>query len=165
MAKIYTKTGDNKTSSRGNERALKSDLIFEVIGTVDEAQSELNLALKYIEKSDVLESLEIIIKKMSILSASFIFPKMYKMTPDDTIKLENEIDKYEEIIGEMKNFIFIFDNLGACYLNKARCTVRRLERRIVALSNNEEVDKNIQTFVNRLSDLIFTMQRYLEENK
>lgn len=165
MGKIYTKTGDNKTSDRGYERAKKDELIFEVLGTIDEASSLIDLSMHYFKDEDVKSICLNIIKKLSFICAGLVYKDKYILTAEETLKLESIIDFYEASVGEMNGFIHYFNNLGASILNVSRTVIRRCERRIVSLSEKEDINKEILKFVNRISDLLFILCKYLEVNE
>ena len=74
--------------------------------------------------------------------------------------LEKEIDRYNETLSPLENFILPGGNKLACTLHVARTVVRRAERRVIALAENEQgLSQGIRLYLNRLSDLLFVLSR------
>ncbi|WP_125154606.1 cob(I)yrinic acid a,c-diamide adenosyltransferase [Clostridium rectalis] len=166
MFKIYTKTGDKgETGLFGGSRVGKDDLIVEVYGTIDEANSLIGVAYSVIKDKELREILRIIQKKLFILGAEFASDdkgkKMLKnkISKEDILFLEGLIDKYMVIVGPLKDFVIPGDTTGSAYLHVARTVIRRAERNIVKLSKKIEIREETRQYVNRLSDVLFSMAR------
>jgi cob(I)alamin adenosyltransferase len=167
--KIYTKTGDNGTTSLiGGTKVSKSHLRIEAYGTVDELNSYFGLCKDLLtdEKSiDILQ--EIQDRLFTIGSALACDPeKETKMKiPDlkeaDIGLLEKEIDKMNNILPAMKSFILPGGHPSISHLHIARCICRRAERCCVRLDlEKNEVEPIIIKYLNRLSDYLFMLARY-----
>jgi cob(I)alamin adenosyltransferase len=78
----------------------------------------------------------------------------------DIETLEKEIDRMDEILPEMKNFILPGGHPHVSHLHIARCVCRRAERCCVRLQENEREDSMIIKYLNRLSDYLFVLSRY-----
>lgn len=160
---IYTRTGDQgKTSLLNGQRVSKSDLRIEVCGTVDELNSMIGVVLS--SKYQVLSIKRELIKIQSDLLG--IGSKL--ASQGETLQgLSKRVEKFENLISEMteqmpvlKNFILPGGGKTGAMLHLSRAICRRLERKIVALNNQEKIDSNILVYFNRLSDLLFTMARF-----
>jgi cob(I)alamin adenosyltransferase len=166
--KIYTKTGDmGETSLIGGVRVSKSHIRIESYGTVDELNSYLGLIkdqLTEVELSDIIY--EVQDRLFTIGSVLASDPEKSKMKiPDlhdyDVVFLENAIDKMNEVLPELKSFVLPGGNLLASHCHVARCICRRAERLVVLLSQNAPVPELIVTYLNRLSDYLFVLARYI----
>lgn len=171
MSKIYTKTGDKgSTSLFGGSRVNKNSLKVEAYGTVDEATSFIGLARCEVEDSNVKEELFKIQKRLLILGAELASDENGISYLNDLINkndieyLEKLTDKYMDITGPLKEFVIPGKNKSSSTLHIARTVIRRGERIISALSNEEEIREEVKMYANRLSDTLFAMARY-EESK
>jgi cob(I)alamin adenosyltransferase len=166
--KIYTKTGDaGETSLIGGVRVLKSHLRIESYGTIDELNSYLGLIKDQIEIPNAKEIIYEIQDRLFTVGAVLASdPEKAKMkVPDlhesDILLLEKEMDAMEEVLPELRNFVLPGGNVTASHCHVARCVCRRAERIIVLLSLESEVPEIIIRYVNRLSDYLFMLSRYV----
>jgi cob(I)alamin adenosyltransferase len=192
--KIYTKTGDKGTTSLiGGTKVPKSHVRIEAYGTVDELNSHIGLCKDIVEddgaKAVLLEVQDRLFTIGSSLACDPVkAPKM--RLPDleekDLELLENEMDRMNEIIPEMKNFILPGGHATLSQLHIARCVCRRAERCCVRLEltpdtdeaglpvslspelqqsktgqAGTEVEAIIIKYLNRLSDYLFVLSRYM----
>jgi cob(I)alamin adenosyltransferase len=166
--KIYTKTGDlGETSLIGGVRVSKSHIRIESYGTVDELNSYLGLIkdqLSEAETSDLIY--EIQDRLFTIGSVLASDPEKSNMKiPDlhdtDVVVLENAIDKMNEVLPELKSFVLPGGNILASHCHVSRCICRRAERLVVLLAQNAPVPELIVTYLNRLSDYLFVLARYI----
>lgn len=171
--KIYTRSGDKgKTSLLYGERVKKSDQRVEAYGTCDEANSAIGLALSLLvlddqeAEKDIKETLSHIQTTLFYVGAELATPIGKKVTSTVTEEhvreLEVCIDRWEEKLKELKNFILPGGNSAAAALHLARTIVRRAERCAV---NIEQVNPMIIAYLNRLSDLLFVAGRYVNSQK
>ncbi len=168
--KIYTKTGDKgKTSLIGGTKVLKSDLRIEAYGTVDELNSLIGLVTDYCpdERSKVILK-EIQDRLFTIGSSLACDPnKETKLhIPDlnesDITLLEKEMDLMNKSLPEMKHFILPGGHPAVSFTHVARCVCRRAERWCVNLqSSGETVAPLIIKYLNRLSDYLFVLARFI----
>jgi cob(I)alamin adenosyltransferase len=167
--KIYTKTGDKGTTSLiGGTKVPKSHLRIEAYGTVDELNSYIGLCRDLLtdeqSRAILLESQDRLFTIGSSLACDPIKePKM--RIPDlketDVTLLENEIDRMNEVVPEMKSFILPGGHPVISHLHIARCVCRRAERCCVRLElESLEVEQVILKYLNRLSDYLFVLSRY-----
>jgi len=83
-----------------------------------------------------------------------------KLVDEDIVYLENNIDKFEEKLEPLKQFILPGGTKGASFLHFARSVCRRAERLVTLLSKNEKISNLNLIYLNRLSDLLFVLARY-----
>jgi cob(I)alamin adenosyltransferase len=169
--KIYTRKGDKgKTSLIGGTRVPKHHMRIEAYGTVDELNSWLGVIRDMTTNEDVKTLLkEIQDRLFTVGSALAAEPEHSKMIlpdlkPADVITLELDMDRMNESLPELKNFILPGGHLTASYCHVARCVCRRAERLIVDLSEKDVVDELVIQYMNRLSDHLFVLSRYLAHN-
>ena len=163
--KIYTKTGDaGESSLYGGKRILKSDLRLEAYGSIDELNSALGVCLG-VETSEVHRSAIMAIQNKLFLVGSELasfdkLPTGIKLIDeDDVTELEQAIDKWQETLPELKNFILPGGTPLAAQLHLARTVARRAERAVVRLNTATSVRPVLLQFLNRLSDYLFVMAR------
>lgn len=164
--KIYTKTGDKGyTSLIGGTRVPKHHIRIEAYGTVDELNSYIGLIKdQAIADEDKNTLKEIQDRLFTIGSTLASDPEKSKMKiPDlkesDVLFLEQEMDRMNSLLPELKHFILPGGNTAASYGHIARCVCRRAERIVVHLSELEFVDEKVIIYLNRLSDYLFTLSR------
>lgn len=171
--KIYTKTGDaGQTSLVGGKRVSKASARLDAYGTVDELNSHLGLlaATPGVDRSSV-DFLQAIQNRLFNLGAylatdngqdSTIAPK--RITPEEIKTIEDEIDRLDRDLPSLNSFILPAGNIASCQANVARTVCRRAERHIIALTEsplNAAVHPLAISYVNRLSDYLFTLSRHL----
>ncbi len=164
--KIYTKRGDKgETSLLGGTRVAKSHIRIESYGTVDELNSWIGLIRDQQIDSDSKKILIHIQDRLFTIGSHLASDPNKKgiKTPDikeeDIIALEKEMDKMNEVLPEMKNFVLPGGYTTVSYCHIARCVCRRAERCAVNLSQNEQVKDIILKYLNRLSDYLFVLSR------
>lgn len=167
--KIYTKTGDlGKTSLIGGTKVLKSHLRIESYGTVDELNSYIGLVNDHLlDKHSKIILKEIQDRLFTIGSSLACDPvkeplmKIPDLKEADILLLEDEIDKMNETLPEMKSFILSGGNIAVSTVHVARCICRRAERICVHLQQEDIfVDPLVIKYLNRLSDYLFILARY-----
>ncbi len=168
--KIYTKTGDKGTTALiGGTRIPKNHIRIEAYGTIDELNSWLGTINDQITQVDIQQVLKEIQDRLFTIGSSLACDpnKDTKMhIPDlletDVILLENEIDRMEVGLPILKNFVLPGGNLAASNTHIARCVCRRAERICVSMQQeNEFVDEMVIIYLNRLSDYLFMLSRYI----
>lgn len=166
--KVYTKTGDKgQTSLIGGTRVGKNHIRIEAYGTVDELNSYIGLLRDQdVEKEVVNVLLEIQDRLFTIGSSLASDPERSKMKIPDLLEtdvefLEKEIDKMNEQLPEMRSFVLPGGHQSVSFCHIARCVCRRAERITIELSKNEFVAELVVIYLNRLSDYLFVLSRYL----
>ena len=155
---IYTKTGDNGTTSLASGvRVPKTDLRIDSYGTADELNSFVGLLRTEVED----DTLEFIQNKLFNLGAFLSDAEGEWITPADTKQLEQAIDALTRDLEPMRAFVLPAGDKAMCYSHICRTVARRLERKMIALSPSTEGQMGeAKRFVNRLSDYFFTLARW-----
>lgn len=167
--KIYTKSGDDGTSGLiGGTRVDKSDARLEAYGTIDELNSWIGLIINGVHKKGARQCLEFIQNKLFIIGSHLAtddtksdLKKQLQCSDDDIAYLESEIDRMQNKLPQLNNFILPGGSIAASHSHIARTVCRRAERRISVVKNDNNIEKNIIIFVNRLSDYLFVLARYI----
>jgi len=168
--KIYTKTGDlGSTSLIGGTKVSKSNIRIETYGTVDELNSYIGLVNDNCNDDHSKNTLKEIQDRLFTIGSSLACDpdKEQKMKiPDlkeaDVELLENEIDKMNEALPEMKFFILPGGHVAISTTHVARCICRRAERWCVNMQEHELfIEPLILKYLNRLSDYLFVLARYI----
>ncbi len=175
MAKIYTKTGDDGTTGTFLGRIGKGEELAEVLGTIDELNSIIgvcrdDIKLKLQIKNNKLQkiNLETELKRIQTnlmgIAAGFAGAevKSSKIKIQEVDHLEKLIDNLSENLPEIKNFIYPVGNL-----QYTRAVARRTERNIMRFMNQEIrfMNKTILMYLNRLSDALFVMGRWVNKQQ
>lgn len=167
--KIYTKTGDlGKTSLIGGTKVPKSHIRIESYGTVDELNSYVGLVNDHISDTHTKTILKEIQDRLFTIGSSLAcdpekepLMKIPDLKESDINLLEREIDKMNESLPEMKNFILPGGHVAVSTTHIARCVCRRAERICVSMLENEMfVELLVIKYLNRLSDYLFVLARY-----
>ncbi len=168
--KIYTKTGDGgKTSLIGGTKVPKSHLRIESYGTIDELNSHIGLCNDGIADEGSRIMLKEIQDRLFTIGSSLAcdpdkepLMKIPDLKQEDVKLLENEIDRMNEALPEMKHFILPGGHVTVSNLHIARCVCRRAERICVHMQQeNIFVDQLVIVYLNRLSDYLFVLARYI----
>ena len=162
--KIYTRTGDEGTTALiGGNRVPKDDERIEAYGTVDELKSWIGLIRdQNIEESIIKVLIEIQDRLFTIESLLAQGPGNYKLpkiSEEDVLFLENEMDAMNENLPPLTKFILPGGNTIVSYCHLARTVCRRAERIIIKLNRTYLVDALCIKYVNRLSDYLFVLSR------
>ncbi len=171
--KIYTKTGDGgETGLFGGQRVRKDHVRVEAYGEVDELNSLVGLACVHLEAeglAEVVEGLREVQADLFTVGANLATPR-----PEDGGKenpyipalpegraeaLERWMDRSDEELEPLRAFILPGGTPAAATLHLARTVCRRAERRAVTLSHEAHLDPALVVYLNRLSDLLFTLAR------
>ena len=90
--------------------------------------------------------------------------KALRISKSQVERLEKEIDFFNKDLNELKSFVLPGGSLSSSWLHLARTVTRRAERKITKLASEEVINNNIVTYINRLSDLLFVIARYCNDN-
>ncbi len=169
--KIYTKTGDDGTTGvLGPDRLSKSDDRIEAYGAVDELNAALGVARSLPAPQDlspvlsrVQDDLFLIGAALADTSAEGRFRGVLR--PEQVETLEQAIDHFELALDPLTHFIVPGGAPAAAQLHLCRTICRRAERRVVALARHASpaIPPELVVYLNRLSDLLFVMARYVNK--
>jgi len=169
LTRIYTKGGDKGSTSLGSgKRVKKHDLRVSAYGTVDEANAAIGVARLH-TNGDIDAMLNRIQNDLFDLGADLCQPEDPKDYPPLRVveaqveRLEQEIDRLNGELQPLKSFVLSGGTPAAAYLHLARTIARRAEREITALMEVEPVNPAGLRYINRLSDLLFVMARYVND--
>ena len=167
--KIYTKTGDRgDTGLFGGGRVAKSHPRVEAYGDVDELNATIGMALAIEKLPRIDEVLTPIQPDLFAIGALLATPDLVKMRQhlekanvDDArvSQLERAIDACDEELEPLKAFVMPGGTKKAAALHVARTVCRRAERRVVLLAQETEIPALVVIYLNRLSDLLFSLAR------
>lgn len=174
LNKIYTKTGDAGETALGNgARVGKHSLRVTAYGTVDELNATVGMA-RLQATGDMDDLLSLIQNDLFDLGADLCRPDMEKddeagfpvlrMVPEQTARLESEIDKMIARLEPLKSFILPAGSALATQLHLCRTVARRAERLTVELATMESVNDAAVKYLNRLSDWFFVASRIANED-
>jgi cob(I)alamin adenosyltransferase len=170
LTKIYTRGGDSGQTSLGDgTRVAKNHLRVAAYGAVDEANSAIGLARLHTTGLDD-ESLARIQNDLFDIGADFCVPASAKrkkdplrVTDEQVAWLESEIDRMNDELALLESFVLPGGSPASAFLHLARTIVRRAERVAVELNGEPgaEINEAALRYLNRLSDYLFVMSRYL----
>ncbi len=168
--RVYTKTGDKgSTGLIGGTRVPKDHIRIEAYGTVDELNSVLGVVTDQLGDKAINEwILEIQDRLFTVGSSLATDPekapkmKLPDLHESDINWLEQRIDEMDDQLPQMKSFILPGGHVAASHAHVARCVCRRAERLCVHMqSNGEFVADEVLKYLNRLSDFLFVLARFI----
>jgi cob(I)alamin adenosyltransferase len=167
--KIYTRKGDaGQTSLWGGKRINKDSIRMEAMGAVDECNAAVGMAAAYPLPDIVADVLIAVHESLYAANCELMAPvrdkttaSLPRVTAEDIEYLESVMDDIDKLLPELKSFIHPGGTLGAAALHVARASCRRAERRVTTLREAEAVSDEVPTYLNRLSDLLFVLARYV----
>lgn len=161
--KVYTKKGDQgKTSLIGGNRVDKDHIRIEAYGTVDELNSHIGLVRDLLNDSYTPIFINIqnnLFTLGSLLANESSKMKLPEITKEDIEELELAIDKLDETLPVMRNFVLPGGHVSVSSIHIARCVCRRAERKVITLNREVEISGIIIAYLNRLSDYLFVLSR------
>ncbi|MBK6620618.1 MAG: cob(I)yrinic acid a,c-diamide adenosyltransferase [Saprospirales bacterium] len=163
--KIYTKTGDKgQTSLFGGRRVSKGHLRIDAYGTVDELNSCIGLLRDHLSDEVLRALLKEVQDRLFTLGANLAADPSKELQKPDLLEediklLEREMDRMDEGLPELRNFILPGGHPTVSFCHLARCVCRRAERLAVTLAEEEPVDPILIQYLNRLSDYLFILGR------
>lgn len=167
--KIYTRTGDHgETALFGGGRVLKCHPRVEAYGTVDELNAHLGRAVATVADPEVAGRLRLVQHDLFAVGAILATPPDEGGTRNPHVpslpshrieEMERWMDEAEAELEPLRNFILPGGTLGASELHVGRVVCRRAERTVVELVDEEPETASVIRYLNRLSDLLFTLAR------
>lgn len=180
ITKVYTKTGDaGQTRLAGGQQVWKDSLRVEAYGTVDELNASVGVVrvinAEMVGRHEQAEQLEQELRWVqnklfdagSLLATApgQTFKNMPQVTVKDVTRLERLIDRCQEDLEPLKDFILPGGGKVSGFLHQARTICRRAERICVRLAKEETLDPQIIKFLNRLSDTLFVLARWVAKTQ
>lgn len=178
---IYTKIGDDGTTSLvEGSRVLKCDARVETYGTVDELNSHIGLLaemmlaipnnqtfLPNVERLKTIQNNLFVAQTLLATGDVSVAASLPQLQEKEVCALESIIDELSAEIPPLSSFVIPGGSMAGAQAHVARCVCRRAERLVVALSQTVSVPPEILHYLNRLSDLLFVLSRWivLRENK
>jgi cob(I)alamin adenosyltransferase len=169
--KIYTKTGDGgETALHGGRRVSKAAARVEAYGEVDELNAHLGWAAALLGSSPLAAEVQAIQAELFTLGAGLATPtdaaeaaagRVPVMDAGWVERLEQRIDRFDAEVPPLRNFILPGGGPAAAALQVCRAVCRRAERSVVRLAAAEPVDPRAVVYLNRLSDLLFVLARWV----
>jgi cob(I)alamin adenosyltransferase len=171
LDKIYTKTGDEgKTSLGDGSRLPKFHPRVTAYGGIDEANSVIGVALLHVPNSDVHQLLRHIQNDLFDVGADLCQPErpgaekpLLRITEEQVAWLEKSIDRFNADLEPLNSFVLPGGSPASAYLHLARTVTRRAERDVARLFADEPGNSAVLRYVNRLSDLLFVLARFLND--
>jgi cob(I)alamin adenosyltransferase len=170
LSKIYTRGGDKGQTSLGSgERVDKHNLRVAAYGTTDESNSIIGIARLHTTRG-ADEMLSRIQNDLFDLGADLCTPEgenrtegALRIVPEQISRLESEIDTMNQNMTDLSSFILPGGSPASAYLHLARTVARRAERLMAELSAIQQVNPEAIKYINRLSDHLFVLARYLND--
>ncbi|TAF66682.1 MAG: cob(I)yrinic acid a,c-diamide adenosyltransferase [Cytophagales bacterium] len=166
--KIYTKTGDEGTTSLiGGTRVSKAHIRIQAYGTIDELNAYIGLLADLPENQNRITTLKKIQDRLFTIGSqlanesennTFKLPELY---PEDITTIETLIDQITEKVPPLRSFVLQggHQTISFCHITRTVC--RRAERHVIELTEHEKISENILPYLNRLSDYLFVLARLL----
>lgn len=160
---IYTGRGDQgDTDLRDMSRVSKSSPRIEAYGTVDEANALIG-TVRPTGHDDLDDLLETVQNDLHVVQADLANPDPEpddpQVEPELVESLEDRIDAFDEELEPLTSFVLPGGGESGARLHHARTVTRRAERRVVELARSEPINETVVSYLNRLSDLLFTLGR------
>jgi cob(I)alamin adenosyltransferase len=175
ITKVYTRTGDKGTTGLADgSRVNKDDIRIESYGTVDELNSLIAICRQSLSALSQLEAelldnwLFAIQNDLFNIGSDLATPlnlrwkNMILVSHEEVLVLEKMIDLCQESLTPLREFVLPGGTLLNAYFHLARTVCRRAERNIVTLSRETQINEFIIPYINRLSDLLFVLSRWVQ---
>lgn len=170
LNKIYTRTGDKGTTGLGNgERVNKDHPRVLCLGEIDELNSIIGLVLTETLPEKIVDDLTKVQHILFNVGGEIAVPGFSLVSAEETEALEAMLDACNAELEPLKEFILPGGSKASSYTHLARSVCRRAERHIFQLNrfleeNDEATLDNIAQYINRLSDYLFVLARYLNKH-
>lgn len=161
--KVYTRSGDKgQTSLWNGERLGKNHAHIRLLGEIDELTSALSIARSHLTDKKMKKEIKLIQEQLILVMGEIAKHEasIGKITMDHVKAFEEAIDDYQNRFIKKDNFVTPGDYQKSAFLDMARTIARRAERQLYEVDQTDEISDRIKQFINRLSDLLYTMARY-----
>ena len=169
MMKVYTRTGDNGTTSLSDgSRISKSSLLLHAYGTVDELNSFIGVVISQVSDNFLTKvQNELFVVGGMLATPVGNWEKYWKVErlAEFTEEIEREIDRLSEELEPMRGFILPQGSRLIADTHVCRTVCRRAERLVVELMAENEAYKPVQILLNRLSDFFFILARFFHKKE
>jgi cob(I)alamin adenosyltransferase len=166
--KIYTKTGDQgMTSLIGGKRVKKNHVRIGAYGTVDELIAYIGVVRDSQQNREITDDLVYIQDQLMVCAAIIATDcdnsdaNIPKLSAEAVVWLEKKIDQMQEKLRPLKQFLLPGGHPAVSFTHVARTVCRRAERCVLNLSESSAVPDEILRFLNRLSDYLYVLSRFL----
>ena len=165
LSRITTRTGDAGTTGLGDgSRVAKDAPRIAALGDVDELNSLIGLLLCEDLPAEARETLIGVQHDLLDLGGELAVPGATFLKPEQPARLEEAVERYNRELAPLKEFILPGGTRAASLAQLARTVCRRAERSAIALGNAEAVSETARKYLNRLSDLLFVLGRWLNKS-
>ena len=178
MTKLYTKNGDKgETFLLFGEKVSKNDIRVECYGSIDECMSNLGAAKAILHDQNEQEIENLIVniqRKLFIISSEIACPKnkydemkiKYRYISEDMIQeIEDHIDYFQNNTPEIKFFVLPGSSKASSFIDISRTICRKAERLCVKVKEKDLLNNELNLILlNRLSDLLFILARYIDKD-
>jgi len=176
ITRVYTRTGDQgQTALVGGRRVAKDSARIEAYGTIDELNAIIGLARAFnaeqLDRGEKYRWLDEVLRRLQnelfdlgselATPEDAVYEGMFRVGATEVTALERLIDQCQKDLAPLKSFILPGGGRVGGFLHQARTVCRRAERRVLALSRGEPIREWPLKYVNRLSDLIFVLSRWV----
>ncbi len=175
ITRVYTRTGDDGTTALvGGTRVPKDSPRVACYGDIDELNAALGLARSFNAQAaanPARDRLEEILKRLQNelfdLGSELATPPdaaydgMYTVGADDVRALERLMDECQKNLEPLQSFILPGGGPVSAFLHQARTICRRAERHLLRLGREDRIGPHVLAYVNRLSDLLFVLSRWI----
>jgi cob(I)alamin adenosyltransferase len=167
LSKIYTRTGDDGTTGLGDgTRVRKDHARVDAYGSVDEANSTIGMVLAAPGlPRDIVECLTEVQHDLFDLGGELCIPGHRMIHAAQISRLETQLDAFNDPLPPLKDFILPGGGPATAACHLARTVVRRAERCVWTLADQESVNVEVPRYLNRLSDLLFVVARVLARHE
>lgn len=170
--KIYTKTGDKGTTSLvGGTRVSKYDMRLHAYGTTDELNSWVGMVADTCGLKETAVYLRKVQSTLFDIGSNLASEEgqtiiaLPQLSESNITEMEEKIDEMNKVLPVLRTFILPGGDVSVSNCHLARTVCRRAERWVVELSEGSKVDPQIAKFLNRLSDYLFVLARYVGYQK
>jgi len=164
LSKIYTRTGDQgKTGLADGSRVDKFNSRIESLGNIDELNSIIGIVLTEKIPNDMKAILERVQHDLFDIGGELSIPNHMVIDEKKIDFLENSLDKMNNELQPLKEFILPGGSRISSYCHLARTVCRRVERNLFKLAQSDKVNEASLKYVNRLSDMLFVLARFLNK--
>lgn len=164
--RVYTRTGDHgKTSLASGTRVPKYHPRLEAYGGVDELNSNIGILRTELPDDKALQMLIRIQNRLFTITSNLavddpqMAARLPKIKETEITELEVDMDRMLDLLPPLKNFIIPAGHPLVAQCHVARTVCRRVERALVHLSEEIDIEENILKYINRLSDYLFVLAR------